>query len=44
MENCVFCNLANGIWDSATLYEDTGNQFVDVVHDGLDSLLSAAEL
>ena len=22
MENCVFCNLANGIWDSATLYED----------------------
>lgn len=23
MENCVFCNLANGIWDSATLYEDT---------------------
>ena len=22
MENCGFCNLANGIWDSATLYED----------------------
>ena len=22
MENCVFCNIANGIWDSATLYED----------------------
>ena len=22
MENCVLCNLANGIWDSATLYED----------------------
>lgn len=22
MENCVFCNLAKGIWDSATLYED----------------------
>lgn len=22
MENCVFCNLANGVWDSATLYED----------------------
>lgn len=22
MDNCVFCNLANGIWDSATLYED----------------------
>ena len=22
MENCVFWNLANGIWDSATLYED----------------------
>ena len=22
MENCVCCNLANGIWDSATLYED----------------------
>lgn len=22
MENCVFCNLAKGVWDSATLYED----------------------
>ena len=22
MENCVFCNLANGTWDSAPLYED----------------------
>ena len=22
MDNCVFCNLANGVWDSATLYED----------------------
>ena len=21
-EDCVFCNLANGIWDAATLYED----------------------
>lgn len=22
MDGCVFCNLANGIWDSATVYED----------------------
>lgn len=22
MENCIFCKLANGVFDSATLYED----------------------